>query len=151
MTSSDVGSIAKKRGLDEGFWFEYVFETYASDKGRKNRNLGPRRKRMQRPARLQAAVMWRAGYGGNNIVRGYARWFGVDLLCAIVELRLLGIAVDEQHEQQLRRTVAARAAARARHGADKLAVERQPLEIDWPIEWLPDDESVVSSADEIPF
>lgn len=47
---------------------------------KKNSNLGPRRKRMRRPARLMAAVKWRAGYGGKNIVRGYARWFGVDLI-----------------------------------------------------------------------
>jgi hypothetical protein len=56
---------------------------------KKNRNLGPRCKRMRRPARLQVAVKWRSGYGGKDIVRGYARWFGVDLVCAIVELRML--------------------------------------------------------------
>jgi hypothetical protein len=38
---------------------------------KKDRNLGPRRKRMRRPARLMAAVKWRAGYAGKNIVRGY--------------------------------------------------------------------------------
>jgi hypothetical protein len=53
-----------------------------SKRKKKNRNLGPRRKRMRRPARLMAAVTWLAGYGG-NAVRGYARWFGVDLICAI--------------------------------------------------------------------
>lgn len=121
----------------------------------KNRNLGPRRKRMQRPARLQAAVTWRAGYGGNHIVRGYARWFGVDLVCAIVELRLLGVAVDDEYERQIRHTVAARAAARARRRAEKLAAGTQPLEIEWPLdgpmEWLLDDEPAAMSDDAIPF
>jgi hypothetical protein len=62
---------------------------------KRKRNLGPRRKRMRRPARLMAAVKWRAGYGGKNIVRGYARWFGVDLVCAITELRMLDAVVDD--------------------------------------------------------
>ena len=69
---------------------------------------------MRRPARLQAAVKWRAGYGGKNIVRGYARWFGVDLVCAMVELCILGVAVDAEYEQKVRRAIAARAEARAR-------------------------------------
>jgi hypothetical protein len=123
-------------------------------KRKKKRNLGPRRKRMRRPARLQAAVKWRAGYGGNHIVRGYARWFGVDLLCAMVELRMLGVAIDAEYEQQVRRTIAARAAGRARWRASKLAAKTKPREIewpdDWPVEWIPseDDEA---SLDEIPF
>lgn len=119
-------------------------------KRKKNRNLGPRRKRMRRPARLQAAVKWRAGYGDKNIVRGYARWFGVDLLCAIVELRMLGVTVDAEHEQQIRRTIAARAEARARWRAAKLAEKTRPIEIewpdDWPIEWIPNDEEPESGA-----
>jgi len=121
---------------------------------KKHRNLGPRRKRMRRQARLQAAVKWRSGYGGKNIVRGYARWFGVDLVCAIVELRMLGVAVDAEYEQQIRRTIAARAEARARWRAAKLAAKAKPLEIewpaDWPPEWIPSDADE-ASFDEIPF
>jgi hypothetical protein len=109
---------------------------------------------MQRPARLQAAAAWRAGYGGKNLVRGYARWFGVDLLCAIVELRLLGVAVDEAYEQQVRRTIAARAAVRARRRAEELTVATRSLELDWPldwpVEWMPADEPE-SGVDDIPF
>lgn len=121
---------------------------------KKNRNLGPRRKRMRRPARLEAAVKWRSGYGGKNIVRGYARWFGVDLLCAMVELRVLGVAIDAEYEQQVRRTIAARAEGRARWRAAKLAAKTKPREIewpdDWPAEWIPDENNGVS-LDEIPF
>jgi hypothetical protein len=121
---------------------------------RKDRNLGPRRKRMRRPARLQAAVKWRAGYGGQNIVRGYARWYGVDLVCAIVELRMLGIAVGTEYEQQVRRTIAARAATHAQWRAAKLAARTNPPEIewpdDWPAEWIPSDANE-PSFDEIPF
>jgi hypothetical protein len=118
---------------------------------KKNRNLGPRRKRMRRPARLQAAVKWRSGYGGNNIVRGYARWFGVDLLCAIVELRMLDVAVDAEHEQQIRRTIAARAEARARRRAAKLAERAKPITFEWRADW-PEWMNEVEEADlENPF
>jgi hypothetical protein len=123
-------------------------------KRKKNRSLGPRRKRMRRPARLQAAVKWRSGYGGKNVVRGYARWFGVDLMCAIVELRMLGVAIDAGYEQQVRRSIAARAEARARWRAAKLAAKTNPLEIDWPddwpVEWIPSDEDD-APFEEIPF
>lgn len=122
-------------------------------KRKKHRSLGPRRKRMRRPARLQAAVKWRSGYGGKNIVRGYARWFGVDLVCAMVELRMLGVAIDAEYEQQVRRSIAARAEARARWRAAKLAAKTNPPEIDWPddcpveweTEWIPNDQ------DDAPF
>jgi hypothetical protein len=104
--------------------------------GRKKRRLlGPRRKRMRRPARLQATVAWRTGYGGKNLVRGYARWFGVDLLCAVVELRMLGVEVDAGYEQQIRDATAARAAARAKRCADELAARTRSAEIDWPADW----------------
>jgi hypothetical protein len=122
---------------------------------KKNRNLGPRRRRMRRPARLMAAVKWRSEYGGNNIVRGYARWFGVDPICAITELRMLGVAVDPDYEAELRRTIAARAGWRARRRAVKLAAKSQPVEIawpdDWPVEWIPTDAEADPMLDEIPF
>ncbi len=107
---------------------------------------------MQRPARLQAAAAWRAGYDGKNIVRGYARWFGVDLLCAIIELRLLGVAVDESYEQEVRGTIAAWAALRARRSAEELAATTRSFEpdLDWPVEWTPADEPA-PEVDELLF
>lgn len=91
-------------------------------------------------------------YGGKNIVRGYAPWFGVDLGCAIVELRLLGVDIDPEYELQVRRTIAAQAEARARQRAAMAAARATPPEIkwpeDWPIEWIPSDEG---AEDEIPY
>lgn len=122
---------------------------------KKNRNLGPRRKRMRRPARLMAAVKWRSGYGGKNFVRGYARWFGVDLICAITELRMLGVAVDPEYEAQLRRTIAARAGWRAKRRAEKLAAKTRPVEVewpdDWPVEWIPSEADGDAMLGDIPF
>lgn len=105
-------------------------------KRKKPRNLGPGRKRMRRPDRLHAAVKWRSGYGGKNIVRGYARWFGVDLLCALVELRMIGVSVDADYEQRIRRTIAASVEARARWRTAKLAAESKVAEIEWPEDFV---------------
>lgn len=108
---------------------------------KKNRDLGPRRKRMRRAARLMSAATWLPSYGGKNIVRGYARWYAVDLICAITELRMLGVAVAAEYEAQVRLTIANIAKARARRAAEKLAASTRPLEIewpdDWPAEWIP--------------
>lgn len=69
---------------------------------RKNDHLPPRRLRMNRPRRLQAAPAFLASFTGKYVVRGYARWFGVDLACALVELRSLGIELDPVYVEQLR-------------------------------------------------
>jgi hypothetical protein len=74
----------------------------------------PRRKRMTRDARLQAAKRWIAEYRGKNLVRGYRKWFGVSEVCAVVELRMLGIDIPDARLEQARRDEQARATARAR-------------------------------------
>lgn len=61
----------------------------------------PRRKSMRRPARLQSASHWIKTYTGKNIVRGYRKWFGVDMVCAIKELQLLGVKLDAAYVAQL--------------------------------------------------
>jgi hypothetical protein len=53
-------------------------------------------------------------YKGRNIIAGYSKWFAVDLLCALVELRLLGVKIDQGREEQIKATIKARAAQRAR-------------------------------------
>src|SRR3990167_9946075 len=63
-------------------------------------NRTPRRKRMLRPGILQSAKHWIPTYRGGNIVKGYKNWFGVDLVCAIKELRMLGVKLDEQYVLQ---------------------------------------------------
>lgn len=61
--------------------------------GKKKPNT-PRRLRMNRKTRLQAARAWIPTYPGKSIVRGYKRWFSVDELCAVVELTILGVIKD---------------------------------------------------------
>ncbi len=74
----------------------------------------PRRKRLSRTTRLQAAKRWIAEYRGKNLVRGYKKWFGVDDVCAVVELRMLGVDIPDARLEQARRDEQARAAHRAR-------------------------------------
>lgn len=76
----------------------------------------PRRKRMKRESRLCSAKAtgWVGKYQGNNIIKGYGNWFGVDFLTAITELRLLGVPIDSAREAEIRASIAARTEARKR-------------------------------------
>jgi hypothetical protein len=42
--------------------------------------VAPKRKRYNKKQRLAAAEKWIAAYEGNNLVKGYSKWFGVDKL-----------------------------------------------------------------------
>jgi hypothetical protein len=55
--------------------------------------------------RLKLAKDWVKLYPGKNIVKGYAKNFGVDKLCAIKELRLSGIEISEEYENQIRQSI----------------------------------------------
>ena len=93
-------------------------------KEKEKKALPPRRKRMKRAARLQAAPAWLARYAGRNVVRSYARWFGVDLGCSLVELRSLGVELDPGYVTALRRTLdGARRPRRADRGEDEVPGE----------------------------
>lgn len=76
----------------------------------KKKPLPPRRKRMKRKGRLQSAKKWLSTYTGKDPVRGYRNWYGVDSLCAIAELRLLGVHIPEERWQQALRTQESKAA-----------------------------------------
>ena len=58
---------------------------------------------MKGPTRVQAAKQWIPTYTGKNLVRGYSRHFGVDLLCAVAELEILGYEVTLEYKEQLKK------------------------------------------------
>lgn len=60
-----------------------------------------------RNKRLESATEWVKTYSGKHIVRSYAKHYGVDKLCAIFELRLLGIEISEEYENQIRLVIEA--------------------------------------------
>ena len=62
-------------------------------KKKKNQNKCPRVKKMSRQVRLQSAKHWLAIYNGDNPIRGYKKRYAVSEVCAIIELRLLGVNI----------------------------------------------------------
>jgi hypothetical protein len=60
-----------------------------------NKSNTPKRKRLNRQARLQSGRKWLIEYKGKHIRKGYSNWFGVSEVCAILELRLLGVEIND--------------------------------------------------------
>ena len=90
---------------------------------------GPRRKRMNRQARLQHArsTNWLATYHGKDVIKGYCKWFAVDPLCALKELRILGMTISEEKEIEIRKTAEKKALARRRQKDDAVEKEQEAL------------------------
>jgi len=63
-------------------------------------NKTPRRKRMSRKDRLQSGIFWLEKYNGKNVIRGFSNWYGVSNICAILELRLLGVEISDERLNQ---------------------------------------------------
>ncbi|MGI6486832.1 MAG: hypothetical protein GX964_03470 [Syntrophomonadaceae bacterium] len=63
--------------------------------------MGPKHKRLKRKQRLVVAKHWARTYSGKNLVRGYRKHFGVDWLCAVSELQMLGYDIPEDYIKQL--------------------------------------------------
>ena len=59
-------------------------------------------KQLRRTQRLGIGKSWLKTYQGEDIIQDYIKRYGVDLLCAVVELRMLGVAISEDYEHQLR-------------------------------------------------
>lgn len=55
----------------------------------------------KRERRLCSAKNWIKSYSGNNLVKGYSKKYSVDKLCAVKELRMIGVEISEEYEKQL--------------------------------------------------
>jgi hypothetical protein len=75
---------------------------------KKKKTNAPKRKRLNRNQRIPEAKVWLPSYNGKNIVKGYSKWFGVDLLCAITELRLIGETISKEYENEVRKSLNAK-------------------------------------------
>ena len=62
----------------------------------KKKNTLPRRWKLKRPARLQVAKKWLSEYKSNNPIKGYMKWFHVDRVTSLIELKILGENVTEE-------------------------------------------------------
>ncbi len=88
-----------------------------------NKKSIARRKRLKRVNRLDSAKHWIRNYSGKHIVRSYVKWYGVDLISAIVELRMNGIIIGAEYENQVRQSIENKIQARKKQKemrADKL-------------------------------
>ena len=72
------------------------------NKRKRKKTLAPRHKCMDRKRRLDSAKHWIAKYKGKNIIKGYKNHFGVDWLCAIKELQMLGVGLDPEYVEKLK-------------------------------------------------
>ncbi|MBW1608699.1 MAG: hypothetical protein JRG87_15185 [Deltaproteobacteria bacterium] len=75
------------------------------NKKKRKKPLAPRSKRMDRKERLDSVTHWLSKYKGKNIIKGYKNHFGVDWLCAIKELQMLGVGLDPGYVEKLKLSV----------------------------------------------
>ena len=83
---------------------------------------------MNRNGRLQSAKQWMEKYNGKNILKGYMKHFGVDRLCAFIELKMLGIEFPpgyEDHIKQLDEAAKKNKALRKQKKEDALKAEEE--------------------------
>ena len=59
----------------------------------------------KREYRLRSAKNWIKTYSGNYIVKGYSKKYSVAKLCAVKELRMIGVDISEEYENQLRQSL----------------------------------------------
>jgi len=62
------------------------------------------RKTPKKEYRLRSAKNWIKTYSGKNKVKGYSKKYAVDKLCAVRELRMIGVEISEEYETQLRQS-----------------------------------------------
>lgn len=65
------------------------------------------KKTPDRKHRLRSAKDWIKTYSGNSIVKGYSKKYSVNKLCAIKELRMIGVEISEEYENQLKQSIEA--------------------------------------------
>jgi len=84
---------------------------------------------MTRQGRLSSAraTRWVEKYEGKNIIAGYANWFAIDPLCALMELRMLGVTIDPERENRIKAAIEARAVARKRRQELRAQAELEVL------------------------
>lgn len=71
----------------------------------KTPNNIPLKKSCNRQRRLTLSVKWMKTYNGGNLIKGYAKNFGVDKLCAIKELEMLGVEISEERKNQIKTAI----------------------------------------------
>jgi hypothetical protein len=113
--------------MEKPFRLRYHIRCCSHEKTQK-KPLSPRCKRMKRSQRLQFAKRWLETFEGENVIRAYRNRYGVDWLCAIKELQLLGITLDSSYIKKLEQTVESEIQANRKHKLEKLKLAG---EVEW--------------------
>jgi hypothetical protein len=90
----------------------------------------PRRKRLNKKARLASTNDWFKIYTGKNLVKGYSNWFGVDWICALHELKLAGAAFTAEAEQRIAKEFGQRLEDKGRRKRKEVITDAAPVEYD---------------------
>ena len=62
----------------------------------------PKRKRLKKHQRLQDSKRWIFEFKGKNLVKSYKKWYGVDIICAINELEMMGYDFSQYKKEAKR-------------------------------------------------
>ncbi len=63
------------------------------------------KKTHSRKHRINSTREWVKSYSGNHIVKSYSKKYAVNKLCAIKELRLIGVEITQEYEIEIKRSV----------------------------------------------
>jgi len=55
---------------------------------------------MSRQGRISSGRCWIKKYSGSDPIKGYTKWYGVSKLCALIELRQIGVNISDEQIQQ---------------------------------------------------
>lgn len=92
-------------GLNSLFLTKIFKRLGAMQAKKKRKKTIIKRTTQPRTVRLNRAKAWLESYEGKNLVRGYAKKYRVDLLCAIAELRMLGVEIKTEYELAVKKTI----------------------------------------------
>jgi hypothetical protein len=113
---------------------------------KKKNSSTPKRKRLNRKQRISATKNWIKTYNGKNVVKGYSNWFGVDLLCAIAELRMAGKIISVDYEDLIKKSHHDKINQR------KLNIENPEFKQEQIIEWDDDFEFIAGyTSNGVPY
>ncbi|OIJ19279.1 hypothetical protein BKP45_14085 [Anaerobacillus alkalidiazotrophicus] len=81
------------------------------------RSLEQKRKRLKRKQRLKDAKKnWLTQtITSKNILPSYCQWYGVDKLCALIELEMLGHSFSEEYKQNIMKEIEEKRSQKKKH------------------------------------
>jgi hypothetical protein len=101
------------------------------EKKKKKKPNIPRRWKMSHNSHLDSAKYWILTYYGKDIVRGYSKHYKTSMLCAAIELKMLGLEVSEERIAKLKRDEEQRATTNRVRREKRRECELQERYDDW--------------------